>query len=1123
MGIRDPRLVDRSPGIVLNNKLPDCDKILTGFDKINKPDLQILTRDIDCSDVLPDFQNSFINKWNRYNKIRSRIFNDFEPPTINKTLSSRILKTRQRHKDLKSEYKLIVSSIIGPGRKDSRPYAQVELWGNALSGLLDSGSEITVLGSGSVEFLRENDIEFRSLKASVSVANGSPSQIIGRTQTKITYKGETKDITIYIAPGLTQSLYLGYDFFELFGLDKFLVSEISTPNLNADTNAHELNTKQLRMVENVKQLFPSFSKLGLGKTHLIEHHIDTGNATPIKKRHYPISPAKEALLYEELDRMLKLGVIEESKSPWSSPVATVVKPGKTRVCLDSRDLNKVTVKDAYPIPHIEGLLMRLSDTFFISAIDLKDAFWQIPLSKASREKTAFTVAGRPLYQYTVMPFGLCNSPQTMMRLMDLVIPAELKERVFVYLDDLLVFSRSFEEHLVLLERVAKCIRLSGLTINLEKSRFCMKQVNYLGFLIGNGVIQTTDEKVSAIKSFSIPKTPKEVRRFLGLANYYRKFVKDFSTLSAPLSDLLKKNKKFEMTDSALKSLEQLKEALCSAPVLVHPNYSKPFIVQCDASSTGIGAVLCQLDDEGVERPIYYHSQKLNKAQRNYSVTELECLAAVSAVKKFRPYIEMLPFKIITDHASLRWLMGQRDLSGRLARWSLSLAAYDFEIEHRKGSEHVVPDTLSRAFAEELASIQLCVVEVDLEAPEFDDEDYKDLRTNVQENSEALPGVKIEGKFVYKKTEFSTGDDEGDTLSWKLWIPTGLTESLIRSAHDPPQASHGGISKTLSRLRQNYYWPQMASQVRKFITSCEVCKSTKAPNFVTRPPMGSQSVVEKPFQKLYVDLLGPYPRSKMGNSFILVCLDHFSKFVFVEPLRKADSTSIIKFLEKQVFSIFGVPESLHSDNGRQFISKEMKEFCERYAVRQIFTGVYAPQSNASERVNRSIVAAIRSYINGDHSTWDDQLHSIALSLRSSVHSAIKMSPFYALFGRQMVIHGSSYPILHKLNAVNDGEIEILSKPDTMKLIDESVVRNLKKAYDKGAKTYNLRTRKVVYVPGQEIYRRNFQLSDFSKAFNAKLAPKYMKARIHSKIGNNLYQLEDLKGKILGVFHAKDLRP
>lgn len=527
--------------------------------------------------------------------------------------------------------------------------------------------------------------------------------------------------------------------------------------------------------------------------------------------------------------------------------------------------------------------MRLQDTCYISAIDLKDAFWQIPLENGSQEKTAFTVPGRPLYHFRVMPFGLCNAPQTMMRLMDRVIPSELREIVFVYLDDLLVFSKNFEDHIVLLKKVAECLAKSGLNINVTKSKFCMKEVNYLGFVVGGGSIRTSDERVEAIRNFKIPQTVREVRQFLGVANYYRKFVHNFSSLASPISDLIKKGKKFEMTEEALEAISNLKRSLTTAPVLVHPDYSRPFIVQCDASNSGIGAVLCQIDAEGFERPIYFYSRKLNKSQKNYSVTELECLAAVYAIKKFRPYLEMQPFTVITDHSSLKWLMCQKDLSGRLARWSLSLQGYDFEIEHRKGLENVIPDALSRSCTEgEIAELFECILEVDLNSVEFDCEDYRSLRQNCQDNSEFLPDIKVSGKFVYKRLGFTEGNSISDTLVWKLWVPNSLTENLIKSAHNPPQASHGGISKTLFRLREKYYWPNMAIQVRNYIGKCVTCKSTKAPNFITRPPMGRQTITEIPFLKIFIDLLGPYPRSKTGNTYILVVLDHFSKFCFIHP-------------------------------------------------------------------------------------------------------------------------------------------------------------------------------------------------------------------------------------------------
>lgn len=324
---------------------------------------------------------------------------------------------------------------------------------------------------------------------------------------------------------------------------------------------------------------------------------------------------------------------EVSNSSWNSPITLVQKGSKNRLCLDVRKLNSRTIKDAYPLPHIEGILSRLQDTTFISAIDLKDAFWQIPLEEKSREKTSFTVPGRPLYQFTVMPFGLCNAAQRMCRLMDKVIPSVIRSNVFVYLDDLLVCSASFEEHIILLGDVAKCLDRANLTINVEKSKFCYKEVRYLGFVVGNGLIRTDDQKVKAVAEFPEPKTPRQLRRFLGMTGWYRRFVRDYASVAAALHDCLTKDrvKKFSLTLEAKHSFECLKQCLISAPVLRNPDFSRKFYIQCDASSQGVGGVLFQIDDEGNEHPISYMSAKLNKAQRNYSVTELECFAAVLSV------------------------------------------------------------------------------------------------------------------------------------------------------------------------------------------------------------------------------------------------------------------------------------------------------------------------------------------------------------------------------------------------------------------------------------------------------------------------------------------------------------
>lgn len=335
-----------------------------------------------------------------------------------------------------------------------------------------------------------------------------------------------------------------------------------------------------------------------------------------------------------------MGVIEESNSPWCSPAVLVRKPGKVRLCIDSRTLNAVTKKVSYPLPHINGLISRLKDAFYISGIDLKDAFLQIRLSGSSKEKTAFVVPGKPLYHYKFMPFGLCNGPQTMSRLMDKVIPSRLRENVFIYLDDLLVCSSDFNTHIQLLSEVASCLKKAKLTINIAKSKFCQKQIRYLGYIVGNGCLKVDPEKVETIKTFPVPKTPKQLRRFVGMANWNRGFINNFSDISGPLTDCLKKtNKPFTLTEAAIISFEKLKLALSTTPVLAQPDFDKEFVIQCDASQVGVGGVLFQCDEQGKEHPFAYVSQKLNKAQNNYTVTELECLAAIVCVNRFRPYIE----------------------------------------------------------------------------------------------------------------------------------------------------------------------------------------------------------------------------------------------------------------------------------------------------------------------------------------------------------------------------------------------------------------------------------------------------------------------------------------------------
>lgn len=1022
----------------------------------------------------------------------------------------------------------VLSEVSDAFPSDSRPHATVSILGHHLCGLLDSGASISCLGCNGLHRIDLLGLKLKKLTKSVHTADGTAQPVLGYVDVNVEYKNKSKKIRLYVVPSLTQELYLGMDFWEKFGLAPVMINELTSATDPAHlekpiTNSHELSFEQKVELDNVTRDFLASDQVGLGKTTVLKHTIDVGDSKPIKQRHYFVSPAIQEVLNSEVDSMLARGIIEESTSAWSSPVLVVKKPdGKRRFCLDCRAVNSVTKKDAYPMPIIDGILASLHETVFISSIDLKDAFWQIELDGNSRDKTAFTIPGRPLYQFVRMPFGLCNAPQTMCRLMDKVIPTELREFVFVYIDDLLVVSKCFDSHITRLKTVAKCLREANLSINVNKSKFAMKEIKYLGHIVGNGQIKADPGKVEAIQDFPIPRTTRQVRRFLGLCGWYRRYIAGFAEIAAPITDLLKKQSRFIWTEEAQIAFDKLKHCLTSAPVLSHPDFSRPFVIQCDASKLGVGGVLYQVDDEGNERPIAYMSQKLNSAQRNYSVTELECLAVMLCLKKFRGFVEGMIFKIVTDHASLKWLMSQKDLTGRLARWSLKLQAFNFSIEHRKGSANIVPDALSRVFVEGI-ELSDSNKPIDMNHPSFDSAEYVALKERIVSNQARLPDLQIRDRQVYIRTQPRSENLTAETSCWKLWVPKSLADNLISNAHDPSLASHPGVGKTLEKLKRFFYWPKMGSQVIEFVRQCQVCKETKPPNITLRPPMGSQVKVDRPWQRLYIDLLGPYPRSKLGNTTLLIVLDQFSKFVLLKPLRKAGAAEVTKFLEHDVFHMFGVPETIWSDNGVQFTSKEFKVLIERYGVKHVRTATHSPQSNASERVNRSILSAIRSYITNDQQTWDTEISSIGSALRNNIHEATGFSPHYLVLGQHFINHGSCYRLLRELEALPENEFEVLPPTDFRLLVGEKVRTNLNKAYQRHQNTYNVRSREVTFAVGQEVYRRNFQLSNFAKGLNAKLGKQWIKARILGRLGNSMYTLEDMNGKELNLpYHAKDLK-
>jgi hypothetical protein len=438
------------------------------------------------------------------------------------------------------------------------------------------------------------------------------------------------------------------------------------------------------------------SQTDIGRTNLITHRIHTGDALPLSQPPYRCNPKNKEFLRKEITKMEEQGLIRKSISPWAAPVVIVDKKGgDKRLCIDYRRLNATTKPDAYPLPRIDDLLESFRTAGWFTTLDLASGYWQVEMHQTDQEKTAF-ITDYGLYEFIVMPFGLRNAPGTFQRLMNHVLQDYLGLFVCVYLDDIIIYSKTFEQHLDHIAQVFNALRQAQLKIKLKKCYFCLPSIHFLGHVVGRNGIQPDPAKIDKIKNFPVPTNLTQLRAALGLFSYYRKFIKDFSRMAKPMTLLLRKETPFLWTNKQQIAFDQLKKRLITAPVLKYPDFEQSFVIFTDASGVGLGAVLSQKDEQGKEGVIAYASRSLNQAEQNYSVTDQECLAVVWAIKHFQHYLGLRPFTIVTDHSALKWLKTSKIPTGRRARWIMFLQQFDFDIVHRPGKTNANADALSRA-------------------------------------------------------------------------------------------------------------------------------------------------------------------------------------------------------------------------------------------------------------------------------------------------------------------------------------------------------------------------------------------------------------------------------------------
>ena len=818
---------------------------------------------------------------------------------------------------------------------------------------------------------------------------------------------------------------------------------------------------------------------------------------------------------EAIDAMLKADVIRPSQSEWAAPVILVPKKdGTIRFCVDFRALNAVTKKDVYPLPRIDDVIDALAHAKVFSTLDLASGYWQIPVAQDDISKTAF-VTRRGLYEFTRMPFGLCNAPSTFQRAMDVMLSGLTWEFCLVYIDDIIVYSANFEQHLKHLGQVFDRVRAAGYHLRRDKCHFFCSRVLYLGHLIGADGVGPDPSKIAALKKLQGPRDAHEIRQFLGLTGYYRRFVKDYAKTAKPLNDLLRIDRKFKWTSDCQDAFERLRFALITAPILVLPDMEQPFALQTDASDVGVGAVLTQRDSKGDEHVVAYYSRTLGDAETRYSTFEKEALAALLALKHFRVYLLSKPFVLETDNRALTFILNLKEPPGRIARWIVQFQEYNFTIKHRPGLQNGNADTLSRPYvissnmtsgsaedfqageSNDFSRVMGAVFAIDLVTPPNVDlrrEQYADpewaVLIDFLEKGVEPKEVKERHRLhsVVSQYTIAEGTLRHQWIPWRgardhvfkrVCVPKSMRHSVLIGCHADAMAGHLGCNRTYDRLVHGYYWTGMRRDCEEFCTTCAICQAKKTDR---RGAAGQLQPIlaAYPFHKVAVDAVVNLPKTARDNKHLIVFTDLHSKYAMAFPAKDLTTETFATLLLEEIILQQGCPAELLSDQGGNFTSNLVKEICRIMMIKKITTTPYHPRTDGqTERLNHSLIQILRTQIQSDPRDWDTHVRCACYAYNTSVHKTTGMTPFYMIYGRDPLM-----PLDLSMGLVDDDlseseEVYVKDLLNRLMLAQKIARDHTELAQQRAAVRFNAKRREQHFSVGEQVWVRRFAVKPGEK--------------------------------------------